>query len=471
VLRKAGRTGEARQVYGQLASIDARVAGVPAELIARHELADLSADMPAAIGLKRDLLEARWRLGRGAFLFYWSEAARLSSDASPIPQESLSLADAVSQWWRDYGESPGERGQATIWAGANPYFFIWRGPPEHRAILAAYPESLLKPLLAGAGVFYAALDSEGRVVAGKREGSARAAVRTPAETRLPWTLYLTSAQMHDSAGLLSRQKFLLLVTALMAFFLVSGSYLIARAMRREIAVARMQSNFVSAVSHEFRSPLTSIRQLSEILALGRIPNEQRRQVYYETLVRETTRLQRLIEGLLNFGRMEAGSLHYRFEPLDAASLVSRVAAEFEPQISAAGRRIEIDGRAEPCVIDADPEALSVALRNLVDNALKYAPDCATVQVQWGVRNSQVAISVHDRGPGIPAEEKKAIFRKFVRGSAAAAGNVKGSGVGLAMVHHIVAAHGGNVSLASEPGAGSIFTILLPLASERTGKTK
>lgn len=471
VLRKSGRVEEAKAAYAQLASLETPIAGVPAELIARHALAELSSDRAQGAALKQDLLQARWPLARAPFLYYWSEAGRISKDSSPLPAEALALADAVSQWWREFATNPAQRGQATIWSGPHSYFVIWRGVPDRRAMLVTTPESLLKPLLAGSAFSYAALDSEGRVVSGKRVANARAAVRTPAETRLPWTLYLTSGETQYSAGLLGRQRFLLFVTAVMSLFLVTGSYLIARAIRREIAVARMQSDFVSAVSHEFRSPLTSIRQLSEILALGRIPNEQRRQVYYETLVRESTRLQRLIEGLLNFGRMEAGVRQYRFEPLDAGSLVSRVAAEFEPQVSAAGRHIEIEGLEEPCVIEADPEALSVALRNLVDNALKYAPDCPTVRVQWAVENSQVAISVRDRGPGIPADEKKAIFRKFVRGSAALAANVKGSGVGLAMVHHIVAAHGGNVSLASEPGSGSVFTILLPLGSERMAAAK
>jgi signal transduction histidine kinase len=391
----------------------------------------------------------------------------MAGKPTTLPHEKVSVAEAVSQWWSGFGRDPSQRGQATIWCGTDAYLVVWRGPPERRAVLVTTPASLLRPLLKEAGLSYAAVDSDGRVVAGRRDPAVRSVVRTPAETRLPWTLYLASGQKRDFAGLLGRQRFLLFITGIVALFLISGSYLIARAIRREIAVARMQSDFVSAVSHEFRSPLTSIRQLSELLALGRIPNEGRRQIYYETLVRETTRLQRLVEGLLNFGRMEAGARQYRFEPLDTASLVHRVAAEFEPQISAAGRRIEIEGRDEPCIIEADPEALSVALRNLVDNALKYAPDCPSVRVQWGVENSQVAISVHDQGPGIPAEEKKAIFRRFVRGSAAEAANVKGSGVGLAMVHHIVAAHGGNVSLASKPGAGSIFTILLPLRSERT----
>jgi len=471
VLRKLGRTAEARATYLELANARsetdaARVAGVPAELIARHAMCELSGLTTDAQALQQDLLRARWPLTRGQFAYYWSESSRLSGDPKSVPAESIAMSQAVSQSWPDINREQTPRGQTTIWVDNHPWFLIWRAVPGRKAVLIARPESLLKPVFAGGDVSTAAVDTEGRVVAGHRNGTSHAVVRTPAETQLPWTLYLTSAQGFNETGMLVRQRFLLLVTAVMVVFLVAGAYFIARAIRGDLAVARMQSDFVSAVSHEFRSPLTSIRQLSEILALGRVPNEDRRHVYYEMLVSETKRLQRLVEALLNFGRMEAGVRQYRFEPLDTAALVSRVAAEFEMQIAGSGRHIELDGLEGRCTIDADPEAISVALRNLVDNALKYAPDCPTVQVQWGIEKSHVAIRVRDHGPGIPASEKRAIFRKFVRGSAAEAANVKGSGVGLAMVRHIVAAHGGDVTLASEPGSGSVFTILLPLGVER-----
>ena len=467
VLRKTGRTEEARAAYIRLEnSGEARVAGVPAELIARHALSEISSLKTDAQALQHDLLSARWQLTRGQFEFYWQEASRLASETGTVPAQSAALSDAAAQWWHESHHDQSLSGQTTMWVDNRPWFAIWRGVAGRKAVLLIRPESLLKPVLAAGDVSCAAVDSEGRIVAGRRSGTSHAAVRTPAETRLPWTLYMTGAQGFNETGMLVRQRFLLLVTGVMVPFLIAGAYFIAHAIRGDLAVARMQSDFVSAVSHEFRSPLTSIRQLSEILALGRIPNEARRTVYYETLVRETVRLQRLVEALLNFGRMEAGVRQYRFEPLDTATLVSRVAAEFEAQIAGSGRHIEVDGTEQACTVDADPEALSVALRNLVDNALKYAPDCPTVRVQWGIEKAHVAIRVQDRGPGIPASEKKAIFRKFVRGSAAEAGNVKGSGVGLAMVRHIVTAHGGNVSLASVPGLGSVFTIMLPLGAER-----
>jgi signal transduction histidine kinase len=204
-----------------------------------------------------------------------------------------------------------------------------------------------------------------------------------------------------------------------------------------------------------------MRQLSEILAFGRVSGEERRQTYYDTLVSETRRLQRLVETLLNFGKMEEGARQYRFEPIDAGALVEGVVAEFAPQLAASGRRIELSRPPTACPIDADAEALALALRNLVDNALKYSPDQPFVSVEWGCENSAIAIRVRDRGMGIPAAEQRLIFQKFVRGSAAIAANVKGTGVGLAMVSHIVRAHGGEVRVASAPGEGSTFTILLP----------
>ena len=468
VLLKTGHKDEARAVYVQLAGFgdEARVGGVPAELAARHALCELSGSKADAGALKRDLLAARWQISRGQFEYYWSEASRLAGDSEPAPSEAVALSEVVSQGWNeiDSGQSP--RGQSTIWVGGLAYLLMWRGAPGHRAVLVTTPESLLKQVFSDRNILGTAVDGEGRVVAGRRSERGRAVVRTPAETQLPWTLYLSGQEL-SMAGILVRQRFLLLVTGLTVLFLITGAWFIARAIRGDLAVARMQSDFVSAVSHEFRSPLTSIRQLSEILALGRIPNEARRHVYYETLVRETIRLQRLVEALLNFGRMEEGVRRYRFESLDAATLVAQVAGEFETQIAGSGRHIEIEGPEGNCTIDADPEALSVALRNLVDNALKYGPDSPTVWMECGVEKTRVAIRVRDRGPGIPASEKKAIFRKFVRGSAAEAANVKGSGVGLAMVRHIVAAHGGDVTLASEPGSGSVFTILLPPGVAKT----
>jgi signal transduction histidine kinase len=467
VERKNGQIPEAREAFTKLAAMNGTaVAGAPADLVARLELCQLSSRAEDAVALRQDLLHARWQLTRGQFAFYWPQAGRLAGNEQPVPAELAAWPEAVAQAWSDLRRDTSLRGQNTFWVDGRPFFLLWRGASTRRAALLTRPESLLKPLLAGNEVSCSALDSEGRVVAGRKGSTGRAVVRGVAETQLPWVLSFTGAAGATEPGMVARKRFLVLVTVVTVLFLIAGAYLIARAVRRDLEVSRMQSDFVAAVSHEFRSPLTSIRQLSEMLAEGRVPAQERRQVYYDTLVRESTRLQRLVEALLNFGRMEAGVRKYRFEEMDAASLVEKVVSEFAPQIAESGRHIELEGAHSVCPIDADPEALSVALRNLVDNALKYSPGCPTVWVQWGAENSHVAIRVRDRGIGIPMSERRAIFRKFFRGTAASAANVKGSGVGLAMVRHIVAAHGGEISVVSEPGEGSTFTILLPAGESK-----
>ena len=455
VLHRMGRVDEARAIYAKLTTIDnAMVAGAPAELVARLALSDGEA-------LQRDLLAGKWILSRGQFEFYWSEASRQAGKATPIPAESVILSTVVEAGWRDLMRDGSERGQKVDWINGSPFLLIWRGGPERRAVLVTRPESIFRQILPRGDLSCALVDADGRTLFGRKSQISLASVRTPAETQLPWTLYITAGTGNSEIGMIARQRFLLMITALTALVLIAGAYFIARAIRTEAAVARVQSDFVSAVSHEFRSPLTSMRQLSEILALGRVASEERRQVYYETLVRETVRLQRLVEGLLSFGRMEAGVRRFRFEETDAAQLIAGVAAEFEPQIAGAGRHIEVARIDGVYTIHADPEALTVALRNLVDNALKYAPDCPTIRMECGIEDDLVAIHVCDRGPGIPHSERRAIFRKFVRGSAAAAANVKGSGLGLAMVRHIVDVHRGRIRVTSQAGAGSTFTILLP----------
>jgi signal transduction histidine kinase len=465
VLRKLGRREESIAAYQKLAKVPAAVAGAPAELVARHALCDLSRNAQEIAELKSDLRSGRWRLTRGQFEFYWSEAGRLSGRAEPPPTEGKRLAEIATLVWNEQINHPEARGNETLWIAGAPVLLIWRGTQEERRVLVTRPESLIGQNVSAAGVRYAFVDAEGRTLAGSKGGTRRGVIRTSAESELPWTLYVSTSETLES-GLIAQQRFLLLGLSVMVLFLVLGTYFIGRAIRREAEVQRMQSNFVATVSHEFRSPITTMRQLSEMLALNRVSSEERRQIYYETLVKETTRLQRLIEGLLNFGRMEAGARQYQFEELDAGAIMDRVVAEFEPQIAGAGKCIETARTGSPCLIDADPEAISVALRNLLDNAVKYSPDQPTVWVECGVERERVAIRVRDKGLGIAVSERKTIFRKFMRGSAALAANVKGSGVGLAMVRHIVAAHGGEIIVASELGQGSTFTLLLPLVERR-----
>jgi signal transduction histidine kinase len=167
-----------------------------------------------------------------------------------------------------------------------------------------------------------------------------------------------------------------------------------------------------------------------------------------------------VESLLDFGRMEAGARPYRLEPLDAGLLAQSVADEFREEVNADGFAIECAIPKDRAMVQGDREALAQALWNLLDNAMKYSGASRTVRIEVE-GGSRVVIRIRDRGFGIPLSERHQILRKFTRGSAAKAHGIKGTGIGLAMVKHIVDAHGGEIFIESEPGKGSTFTIQLP----------
>ena len=171
-------------------------------------------------------------------------------------------------------------------------------------------------------------------------------------------------------------------------------------------------------------------------------------------------MHRLVEALLNFARLEAGRYRYRFEGADLGRLTAEVVEEFRRESVAKGFSVEVDAAAGlECVIDR--ETLTLAIWNLLENAVKYSGECRTVRVAVVRRGDRGAISVRDGGLGIAPRERKAIFEKFVRGDSARASDTRGTGLGLALVRRIVEGHGGGVEVESELGKGSTFTILLP----------
>jgi two-component system phosphate regulon sensor histidine kinase PhoR len=202
-----------------------------------------------------------------------------------------------------------------------------------------------------------------------------------------------------------------------------------------------------------------------MLALGRVPADDRRQRYYEALLGETDRLQRLVERLLQFGRLEAGAASRVRLRVDVGSVVEEVKSEFAEALAERACGIVVRTTPPSLAVSADPEGLRLALRNLVDNALKYSPVDSPVEIDWSRTEQGVAISVRDHGIGIPSQEHQSIFRKFVRGRAAIEGRIPGTGLGLAMVEQIVTSHGGRIKVESQSGRGSTFCMILPSAHE------
>ena len=451
--RKAGRKPEAIAAYQQLTTISAAgFANLPAGLLAIHALSELRGNAADNQAFSDGLREARWTLDRGQFLFYWSEAKRL---AGPVAQPAaLGLTEAAYNTlirWRY--EWPAE-GDEILRVGKHPYLLVWKRGVSRSGMLVMDLEALLRQLARGESYSWAMTDRQGVGLAGQREGAGRTHVRVAADTGLPWTVYTGAPP--DTLGNAARIGLFRFGLVLMLLLLALGSWFTVRAMRREMETARQQSAFVAAVSHEFRSPLTSLRHLSDMLVLGRVTEEGRRHQYYEALAGETARLQTLVESLLNFGRMEAGSQNYSHERVDVAELVRSTVATFESAI--ARKRISATGTPD-CRLNGDPAALGVAVRNLVDNALKYS--AGPVRVEWESSDARVMIRVTDQGEGVLPSELKTVFERFVRGSAAAARNVTGTGLGLAMVRHIAAAHGGEARVDSVAGGGCVFTLVFP----------
>jgi signal transduction histidine kinase len=321
-------------------------------------------------------------------------------------------------------------------------------------------DAALLPLARTHGLRSTAYDDEDGVVFG--DGHAAGPVLTKSETRLPFTLRVAPLDPAAVDVQDRRRRIVLMSSLSIAFVLtIAAGYGLYRTTARELALARQQTDFVSAVSHEFRTPLTSMRHLTDLLSTRQVVSEERRTHYYALLTHETERLQRLVEGLLSFGRIEAGGYAWRVQPVDIAAVVEAVAEDFRHEPAARSREIVCDVETDLPPVSADSEALARALWNLLDNAAKYSPPAAPVSLSVKRVGQAVHIAVGDRGIGIQPEERESVFQKFVRGAEAKRAGIGGVGLGLALVSRIVEAHGGSVRVDSEPGRGSTFTIVIP----------
>ncbi|MGH7725791.1 MAG: sensor histidine kinase [Candidatus Eiseniibacteriota bacterium] len=234
----------------------------------------------------------------------------------------------------------------------------------------------------------------------------------------------------------------------------------------QVEVAELKSGFLANVTHELKTPLAMIRMASETLELGRVRSEDDSRRFLGTISRECRRLTHMINNVLDFAKIEEGKREFFFAPTDLGRLISDTLEIFEPQLKQGDFALTVDVPSDLPPVEVDPQAVTQCLINLVDNAIKYSRDRRELSIQASVNGTPghgtARVSVSDRGIGVAPRDAERIFEKFTRAETGLVHNVKGSGLGLALVRHIARAHGGDVELTSVPGEGSTFTLVLPV---------
>ncbi len=241
-----------------------------------------------------------------------------------------------------------------------------------------------------------------------------------------------------------------------------GGFLLWRDGRREKEVAALRTQFIAAVSHELRTPLTALRIFIESMKMNPDLDLATREEYLDTMQHETERLSRLVNNVLEFSRIERRQKTYTLLPVSLDDLIESVIASVRPMMEQAGFRLDVNVAALPGDVPADRDALEQALLNLLTNAMKYSGSAREIRVRVGMRGEYASIEVQDFGVGIDDREKARIFESFYRVPSDENRNIQGAGLGLTLVHHVMAGHGGDVTVESERGKGSTFRLLLPV---------
>jgi signal transduction histidine kinase len=241
---------------------------------------------------------------------------------------------------------------------------------------------------------------------------------------------------------------------------------VGRTTRRHLQVARLKTDLVAAASHELRTPLASMRVLIDGLLDDAELDPVKTREYLQLLSGENTRLTRLIENFLTFSRLDGGRTPFVFDDTPAAAIVTAAVDAVRNRLPPSGDlRVDI----EPSIpaISADAQALTTALVNLLENAIKYSPADPRIEIRAAVDDGHVTFAVIDNGIGIAAGQQRRIFRRFYRVDQDLSRHTSGVGLGLTIVESIVRGHGGTVEVASAPGQGSTFTVRVPIARRKT----
>jgi len=277
-----------------------------------------------------------------------------------------------------------------------------------------------------------------------------------------WVLRVTQKDMTDPG--LDRRKLIdsLLIGGAVTVILTGLTFL-GLTIRRERRLNELKSEFISNVSHELKTPLSIISMFGEMLAEGRTKSPEQAHEYAEIIWRESVRLSRLIDNVLDFAKIERGMGVYEFADADLGEVVDRAVELSSRRVAAAEMSLEVDIEPELPPVRLDANAFTLAILNLIDNAVKYAVDGKRIALSVKRDGDRIVLAVRDWGPGIDPEEHDRIFERFYRARSIRLKPIRGSGIGLALVQHIARAHGGDAQVTSAPREGSTFRIWLPIS--------
>jgi len=278
----------------------------------------------------------------------------------------------------------------------------------------------------------------------------------------PWRLELSYIGSKGLGEINIFSNFYFWTIMTLIIILVFGTVLIARIVTREMEILKIKSDFVSSVSHEFKTPLTSMKALTERLETGKVTQPVKMKQYISIISHDIDRLIRLVSNILNFSNIEEGKKVYRKEKTDIAIWLKEIIDNYKKESVESNFNINVQLQNDMPAIPVDRDAMAQALFNLLDNAVKFSRQDKEAEVTAEKNESSIILKIKDKGIGIENDEKDKIFEKFYRGKNAVKYYIKGTGLGLALVKYTVEAHNGHISVESEPGWSTVFTITLPV---------
>ena len=425
------------RVASDLSQVNATVRRAQAGVLGAAALA-LLVGVIAALAAARSFARPLAEIGTAARSIARGEAPRL-------PRSGIPDVDAVATALRQMHEQLTERFEQLR---------------REQAESAALVESMFEGVIAA--------DARGRIMS--VNGAARRLLGYPANAVLPplpelfraraardaVTRVLGGEAVHDIPVESDDRSALLNARPLRG----GGAVLVLHELTEIRRLETVRRDFVANVSHELKTPLTSIAGYAETL-LTDSPDADTTRRFLGTILGNAQRMQRLVDDLLDLSRIESGRWRPQAEPVNLAGAAQDAWSGLAARAAARGVSLGVDAEPDAAVVHADAQALSQILTNLLDNALRYAPDGSRIVCRSAADAGGIAVSVHDDGPGIPAEHLPRIFERFYRADPSRARAEGGTGLGLAIVKHLMEAHGGRVRVTSERGAGTTVTCWFP----------